>query len=161
MSKKEQPNGVARRGRYARSTPLGRVAKNFAKASKAAEMALARLSGWASQAEGATHVSPPALEKAVALGRLVSSSSSEAETVLKELETSGWRPPKKSLAVKFDEGDSVKVSKKHREKYLLVYPARVLKSLKVVKVLPSGEIAVRSGSSTFLVAKSHIERQRG
>jgi hypothetical protein len=155
-------NGVtlhARRGRqYERTTPIGRARKNLAKVSKTLELVKARLQSW-----GAVLREPEEdterIDMVLAHVASAAAATSSADGRLAALEKDGFAPPRRSSAVMFRVGERVRVVDKHREKYLEIYDARSLDRLAVTKVLPSGEVAVASGKSAFIVPKSHIARR--
>lgn len=145
---------LSSRRKYRRSTPLGRVAKNFDRARRITEVAWRRLSAWEYSGE-------PSVLAAIKLGKKICAEASEAIMKVESLVVRAWIPPKRSLAVTYEPGEAVRVAKKYREKYLEVYKANLLDSLRVVSMLTSGEVAVRApGSTVILVAKSHIERRK-
>lgn len=84
----------------------------------------------------------------------------EAYQRVKILDDKGWKPPRRSNALFYEEGDNVKVSSKHRGKYLEVYGKKVVDDLIVSKLLETGELAVSHGPTTFIVSKSHVEKRK-
>ncbi len=156
MTKKNSKAKTGHKEKYERSTPVGRVLKNLEKAEKALGLATERLGTWLN-AENPQSEIKDVLERVT----LATDEVARAAADMKKLEASGWSPPKKSLALVYEPSERVKISDRYRNKYLKIYTPAVIDSLVVVKMLESGEVAVKStGSSTpFFVAKSHIERR--
>ena len=147
--------------KYRRTTPIGRAQKNLLKVSKTFDLVQARLISWG--AVNADDVDSTKEGKVLnfAFVRLTEAQAKvvEASKALHRLEELGFVPARRSSAVVFDVGGEVKISDKYRGKYLEVYSAVVVDKLVVSKVLTSGEIAVTSGKTTFVVPKSHLARR--
>lgn len=158
-AKKPKPNGVPRAGAvpkrtYERTTPVGRVLKHLEKARKIANFAAERMSVW-------EHSGHPELLAALAGAREAAVLLDNSSAYIVRLRDAQWAPPKKSTIVVYAEGDEVRVAEKYRDKYLEIYPVRVIDNLVVTKCLVSGEIAVSARDvHPFLVAKSHLEKKR-
>ena len=154
-------NGVRRKRRYERTTPIGRARKNLAKIDKTLALVRSRLESWggitydSGSKEGVNDILDEALSYAVDAGKMVGS----AISALGRLEKSGFVPARRSSVVTFESDDQVKISDKYKTKYLEVYPASVLDGLVVSKVLPTGEIAVKHAKTAFIVPKSHLGRR--
>lgn len=139
---------------YQRTTSVGRVCKNLEKAVKTVSFASERIATW-------KHSSDLNLLTALSLTEKAISYLNTAHGHMISLYESDWAPPRKSLAITFEEGEAVCITGKYRDKYLKIYTTTVIENLIVAKTLDTGEVAVRHGSQPpFMVAKSHIERQR-
>jgi len=137
---------------YARSTPIERARKNLAKIDKIAKVTLDRMSSWGKHSQ---------LDQAMSLLREAAELGAATYVKLRSLEAAGFVPQPVSASISFEVGDEVKISPKHREKYLAVYGPGVVDDLVVTQVLETGGIAVRHGRATpFITAKSHLERRR-
>lgn len=147
-------NGAARKRTYERTTPVGRVQKHLAKATRIADFAVERMSAW-------EHSTDTDLIAGLAQARNAVASLNASMAHVTKLFEARWTPPKKSTTVTYTEGEEVRIAEKYREKYLQLYPITTIDHLVVAKCLQTGEIAVRHGSqSPFIVAKSHIEKKR-
>ena len=146
-------NGVKKR-KYARTTPVGRVLKRFERSHQIVLFASERLAKWAARD------SNPRITALFDLAKLAESNLAKVVSEVQNLFEAGWLPPKKSLAIVFEEGEDVEIADKYKEKYLKIYTKTQIMSLRVSRVLDTGEIAIRNGSSTpFLVPKSHLIRR--
>lgn len=139
---------------YERTTAVGRVFKNIQKAMKVVGLVIERMLVW----EGTNSIE---VSTSLSQMRNAQESLALANNIVVSLHESDWKPPKKSTAVTFREGEEVKVVGKYREKYLKIYTPVVVDNLMIAKICDTGEIAVRHGSQTpFMVPKSHIEHVR-
>ena len=159
-----QANGVtkpagARRRRYERTTPVGRVKKNLTKADRTLELVAVRLESWGARGPRESIGDSEVLDRALGKVQAARASVAEATAAVSVLEKEGFVPPRRSNVLVFEVGDQVQIGDKYREKYLAVYPPMALKSLIVTKVLPSGEIAVKHEEHAFIVPKSHLVRR--
>lgn len=146
-------NGTGRRRAYERTTPVGRVKKHLEKALRVASFAAQRMQAW-------EHATDTDLIAGLAHARNAVSGLEAALGNVEKLFDADWTPPKKATSVSYSEGEDVRVAAKYRDKYLQIYPTSVIDNLVVAKCLPTGEIAVRHGSSSpFIVAKSHVEKK--
>jgi hypothetical protein len=89
--------------------------------------------------------------------------AAEVNTLLVDLEDSGFVPPEKTRVVKWEAGQRVAVGVKFRAKYEAAFldalkrDVGYLDDLTVESVLPSGEVVVRRRErSPFLVPKTHL-----
>jgi len=151
LNSEHHTNGVKKR-KYARTTPVGRVLKRFERSRAIAEFATERLAGWASR--------DTSIEPILELAKAAETKLAKVTEDIHKLFEDGWTPPKKSLAIIFEDGEEVEIADKYKEKYLKIYTKTQIKNLQVCRVLDTGEIAIRNGSSTpFLVPKSHLVRR--
>jgi hypothetical protein len=127
---------------------------NLAKVEKIGRLTLDRLRSWGENSNEDLAMAVRWLQQSL-------DANAEAANRLNILTAIEWSPPKKSSSISFEESEEVKISPKHRDKYLEVYGANIIDDLVVSKILPTGEVAVRHGRATpFIVAKSHLERRR-
>lgn len=146
-------NGTPRRRSYERTTPVGRVKKHLEKAFRIASFAAQRMQAW-------EHATDTDLIAGLAHARNAVSGLENALKSVGKLFDVDWTPPKKATSVSYSEGEDVRIAAKYRDKYLQIYPTSVIDNLVVAKCLPTGEIAIRHGSSSpFIVAKSHVEKR--
>jgi len=146
----------AKKVRYKRSTPVGRLRRNVSKVARHAGLVLARMASWGT-------VTEPKVRKVKSLVDEIISNAASVDKLLEELETTNFVIPKRSSAVFFVVGQKVTISQKHRAKYRAAY-SQVLKldphlldDLVVMGLLPSGEVVVQRGQRTpFMVPKSHL-----
>lgn len=118
---------------------------------------MTRLGSWRS---GAGEV-PVYLERSyhsvfLAVGNVVTATEDVGRMTMAD-----WAPAPRSMAVVYEEGEAVAIGDAHRARYLQIYNTAMVDSLTVVKVLPSGQIAVRHGRKghPFIVSKSHLKKR--
>jgi hypothetical protein len=146
-----------KKNHYKRSTPVIRLRRNIFKLSKNAELVSKKLRSWQASSD-------PDLAAAYDIVDCVQKSIVKLDACAAKLESKNFVPPKRSSSVIFDEGQSVSVLDKHRQKYELAFEKvlredpRLLDDLTVVKIIrSSGEVVVQRGQRTpFIVRKSHI-----
>ena len=141
---------------YRRSTPIGRVHRNVLKTRKHVGLVQSRLGSWET-------ASDKRLVRAWELTSEIIRAADELDSLMGELEGENFIPPKRSAALTFIEGQTVRIVDKHRSKYELAFQSVLAKdplaldSLTVVTLLPTGEVVVRRGhNSPFMVPKTHL-----
>jgi hypothetical protein len=139
---------------YRRTTPVGRVGKNFSKVLRVNSYVTERLSAWV-----ASGCDDKKVAMVLNMAMEIDEMAKQASLIVAELAKSGFQPPKKSVTISFKAGDPVAIVGKYLPKYSALYSDTILRHLEVLKILPSGEVAVQSTSQStpFMVAKSHIE----
>ena len=145
-----------RKTKYRRSTPVGRLRRNVGQSGYHNSLALAKLRSW-----------QPALDRRVDRAIEIASEIAERNAALDgqvaTLEEAGFVPPRRWRAYQPEVGHHVRVLDKHRARYRLLFERQLeedpemLDDLLVVRVLPSGEVALQRGRRTpFPARKSHL-----
>lgn len=143
--------------KYKRSTPVIRLRRNVTKNIYLVSLVLDRLRDWSRSDDSR-------VEGCLVVASEISRMSAELDEKVAELQESGFVPPPKSDVYHPEPGDHVRVLDQSRERYQQLYEGllranpKMLDDLVVVRVLPSGEVALRRGRSETLVVarKSHL-----
>jgi hypothetical protein len=151
--KHSSANGVRKKRKYERTTPVGRVRKHLAKGLSVTQFALDRMLPW----EGTKH---PQLVQAIKGAMSALQHLQVAANHVEKLYDKGWQPPVVTPG-SFMVGESVDIVPKHRAKYLEIYDKKVVDNLRVVKLLKTRRLSVQHGNHTpFIVPKSHLCKRR-
>lgn len=146
--------------KYRRSTPVGRVRKNLEKIGKVAQLVMVRLKLWSSSQSKQTSKSSDRIASLCEQMDRLMSSNDAALAIVADLEKRGWVPPRPSSVIVFEKGIKVKIGRRFKSKYRVIYSDEVLNNLVVFENLKTGEIAVEYGQTVFMVPKSHLEIRR-
>ena len=149
---------MAKKTRYARSTPVIRLRRNISKISLQASIVLDRLNAWKSSANDRVLT---ALAEAQKIWELAKTLDGQVEA----LESAGFVPPRRVDAYQPAAGDRVAIAEKFRARYDKIYEGvmeedpNFLDDLMVRSLQPTGDVVVQRGKRTpFAVRKSHIVR---
>lgn len=110
-----------------------------------------KLAGWSEQNDAATDASAAASDLANEFPAL--------EDALEELEAKGFSPPRTTYTASTEEGDTVSVLDKYRDKYEDIMSPNDMGHLTVLKKHPGkggGLIVVNSDGDRMKVATSHV-----
>jgi len=143
---------------YRRSTPIGRLRRNADKIVRHALLAQSRLKSWQNG------IANPHMQMAWKILEEIINKAFCLDSIMDELEDSGWKPPKKPGSPHFEVGQHVAIAPKSRPRYAQVFGAALkvdpdlMDDLVIESILPSGWISVRRGHSLpcLIPAKSHL-----
>jgi hypothetical protein len=146
---------VARRRKYAKTTPVIRLRRNVEKIGRHAELGRERLLAWRSD--------DPDVVAALALTQKIEEDARELVDHVVALDEKGFCPTRHYNVWAPAPGDVVRIADEYRAKYEAIYAsvlatdARMLDELVVHSTLPTGEVIVQRNKRTpFAVRKSHL-----
>jgi hypothetical protein len=141
---------------YRRSTPVLRLRRTAEKVVYYNSLGLGRLRSWqVAQNE--------LVDRCLAVATVIAEKSVLLGDLLLGLESSGFVPPKRWQSYQPEVGHRVRIADRFRPRYEQLYERQIkrdpemLDDMVVVKVVPSGEVAVQRGRHTPIVSrKTHL-----